>query len=39
VVATGTPEEVAADGRSYTGQVLQGVLAKHGASRQTPETA
>ena len=29
IVATGTPEEVAAEPRSYTGQVLKRVLTKH----------
>ncbi len=35
VVATGTPEEVAAHPRSYTGRFLAPVLARH-ASKESP---
>ena len=34
IVATGTPEEVATNSRSYTGQYLKQVLAKHPVSHQ-----
>ncbi|GAF73088.1 unnamed protein product, partial [marine sediment metagenome] len=33
VIATGTPEEVAQEDSSFTGQYLKGVLAKHVGNR------
>ena len=39
IVAAGTPEDVAKEKRSYTGQYLKPVLAKGGSKRRKVEAA